>query len=68
MLHGSRSMRRKAMEFVFSAGVVFHLRFARADPLNNEKWILRGDCYIHGLMSEDLFEKARVDVETIKLI
>jgi hypothetical protein len=48
-------------------GCRFPFAVHKSGHRHNRKYRLRGDCYIHGLMGENLFEKARVDVETIKL-
>ena len=49
-------------------GSRFPFVIRKSTPCHSKKYRLRGDCYMHGLMSEDLFEKARGDVEIIKLI
>jgi hypothetical protein len=49
-------------------GCRFQFAVRKSGPHDNGKYKLRGDCYMHGLMGENLFEKARIDVETIKLI
>jgi hypothetical protein len=65
-------MPRKVTKFGSFAGAVPVSRFPFAvrkrRPRHNGKYRLRGDCCMHGLMGEHLFEKARADVQAIMLI
>jgi hypothetical protein len=49
-------------------GCRFPFAVRESGPSRSGKYRLRGDIYLHGLMDEDLFERARGDVEDIKLI
>ena len=59
---------KKGDEICVFRGCRFPFVIRTCGPRHNRKYRLRGDCYLHGLMEESLFEKARTDVETIKLI
>ena len=59
---------KKGDEICVFRGCRFPFVIRMYGPRHNRKYRLRGDCYLHGLMEESLFEKARADVETIKLI
>ena len=49
-------------------GSRFPFVIRRVGPCHSRRYRLRGDCYIHGLMEENLFKIAKADVETIKLV
>jgi hypothetical protein len=59
---------KKGDEICVFRGCRFPFVVRKSGPRHKGEYRLRGDCYMHGLMSENLFEKARVDVEAIRLI
>ncbi len=59
---------KKGDEICVFRGSRFPFIIHKVGACHSRTYRLRGDCYIHGLMGENLFEKAQSDVENIRLV